>query len=56
MRHIWRGKEYVVYTCNSNHRYGKDYCTPHSVREEQLDALIHIEIVSLLEYIQDESA
>ena len=55
-RRRWKDKEYVEYTCNSNHRYGKEYCTPHSVREEQLDALINIEIVSLLEYIQAESS
>lgn len=36
----WKGKEYVEYTCNSAHRYGKQYCTPHTVRESQLDALI----------------
>jgi len=54
-RRRWKDKEYVEYTCNSNHRYGKEYCTPHSVREEQLDELIKIEVVSLLEFIQDES-
>ncbi len=54
-RRKWKDKEYVEYTCNSNHRYGKEYCTPHSVREEQLDELIKIEVVSLLEFIQDES-
>ena len=32
-----RGKEYVEYTCNSNHRYGKQNCTPHRIRELQLD-------------------
>ena len=55
-RRKWKDKEYVEYTCNSNHRYGKEYCTPHSVREEQLDSLVNIEIVSLLEYIQAESS
>ena len=55
-RRKWKDKEYVEYTCNSNHRYGKEYCTPHSVREEQLDSLVNIEIVSLLEFIQNESA
>ena len=55
-RRKWKDKEYVEYTCNSNHRYGKEYCMPHSVREEQLDSLVNIEIVSLLEFIQNESA
>lgn len=38
------GKEYVEYTCNSCHRYGKEYCTPHTVRESQIDELIADEV------------
>ena len=54
-RRKWNGVEYVVYTCNSNHRYGKQYCTPHSVREDQLDEMIDCEVRSLLETIKTES-
>lgn len=54
-RRKWRGKEYVEYTCNSNHRYGKQYCTPHTVRENQLDALIEDEVRGLRETILAES-
>ena len=43
-RRRWQGKEYIEYTCNSSHRYGSEYCTPHSVRETQLDSLIDKEI------------
>ncbi len=51
----WRGKEYVEYTCNSCHRYGKKYCTPHTVRESQLDELVSDEIKSFKEQVIAES-
>ena len=51
----WRGNEYTEYTCNSCHRYGKQYCTPHTVRESQLDELVVDEIRQLHEYILSES-
>ena len=54
-RRRWKDKEYIEYTCNSNHRYGKEYCTPHSIREKQLDELIYNEMISLLENIKSES-
>ena len=43
-RRRWQCQEYIEYTCNSSHRYGSEYCTPHSVRETQLDSLIDREI------------
>lgn len=49
------GKEYVEYTCNSCHRYGKKYCTPHTVRESQLDELVADEIKSFKEQVIAES-
>ncbi|MGN1132913.1 MAG: recombinase family protein [Oscillospiraceae bacterium] len=49
------GKEYVEYTCNSAHRYGKQYCTTHTVRESQLDDLIEDEVKGLRETILAES-
>ena len=51
----WRGNEYVDYTCNSNHRYGKEYCTPHTIRENQLDELVENEVKSLRDNILAES-
>jgi len=47
--------EYVEYTCNSNHRYGKQYCTPHRIHESQLDELIEDEVKSLRDEIIKES-
>ena len=51
----WHGKEYVEYTCNSNHRYGKEYCTPHRIHESQLDELVFGEVQNLKETIVAES-
>lgn len=39
----------------SCHRYGKEYCTPHTIRENQLDALIENEVKSLRDSILAES-
>ena len=50
-----RGKEYVEYTCNSNHRYGKSYCTPHRIRESQLNKLVFQEVQNLRERVVEES-
>ena len=47
----WNGKEYVEYNCNSSHRYGKAYCTPHRVRESQLDELVLFKIQGLRDHI-----
>ena len=35
--YLRKNDKWVEYTCNSCHRYGKEYCTPHTVRESQLD-------------------
>ena len=51
----WRGKEYVEYTCNSHHRYGKEYCTPHRIHESQLDEIVYDEVRLLLIRIQEQS-
>ncbi|MCH5197083.1 MAG: recombinase family protein [Oscillospiraceae bacterium] len=51
----WQGKEYVEYTCNSNHRYGKEYCTPHRIRESQLNELVFGEVQNLRERVVAES-
>ena len=51
----WRGKEYVEYNCNSHHRYGKEYCTPHRMHQSQLDELVFQEVQNLRERIVAES-
>ena len=40
------GREYVEYTCNSSHRYGSRYCSPHTIRESQLDKYVAEELRS----------
>ena len=47
--------EWVEYTCNSHHRYGKEYCTPHRIHESQLDEIIYDEVKLLLIKIQEQS-
>lgn len=46
-RRTWNGEERVEYVCNSYHRYGKEYCSPHRVHEEDLDKLIFSELQSI---------
>jgi len=43
----WKESIYVEYICTSYHRYGKEYCSPHLVREETLDKLIYEELESI---------
>lgn len=47
IKRIWQGKERVEYACNSNHRYGAEYCTPHRVSEELLEQLLIGELKAL---------
>lgn len=47
--------KYIEYTCNSNHRYGKLYCTPHRIHESQLDKIVSEELFYLLDNIKAES-
>ena len=43
----WRNKpERIEYVCNGYHRY-KGYCTPHRIREEDLDKHIYKELLRL---------
>lgn len=49
---IWDGREQVEYICNSYHRYGKGYCTPHRIHEELLDKLIYNELLSVKQMAQ----
>ena len=49
------GNSWVEYTCNNNHRYGNEYCTAHTIREPQLDDIIHTELAMLRNEILDSS-
>ena len=35
----------VEYTCDTYHRFGKEYCPSHTVREEDLDCLLRAELL-----------
>ncbi len=52
---VCKNNEWVEYTCNSHHRYGKEYCTPHRIHESQLDEVIYDEVRLLLIRIQEQS-
>ena len=54
-RRKWNGAEYIEYTCNSHHRYGKEYCTPHRIHESQLNEIVRNELLKLKENIIAES-
>ncbi len=46
-RRKWRDNpERIEYVCNGYHRY-KGYCTPHRIREEELDKLVYGELLRL---------
>ena len=40
-----QGGRRVEYICNTYHRYGKEYCTTHLIREEVLDDLVYKELL-----------
>lgn len=40
-----RAARRVEYICNTYHRYGKEYCTTHLIREEVLDDLVYKELL-----------
>ncbi len=52
---VCKNNEWVEYTCNSHHRYGKEYCTSHRIHESQLDENIYDEVKLLLIKIQEQS-
>ncbi|MBD5113785.1 MAG: recombinase family protein [Ruminococcaceae bacterium] len=54
-RREWQGREYVEYTCNSHHRYGKQYCTPHRIHQSQLDQIVYDGLQKLRDKVIAES-
>lgn len=58
MKQIWvnrRNKEHGTgYTCGYHARYGKNYCTTHTINGKVLEALVITDIQSKLQFIVDE--
>lgn len=34
-------KDYIEYVCNGYHRFGTSVCTPHRIKEEELDSIVY---------------
>lgn len=47
----WQNNEpYYEYVCNSYHRYGKENCTAHRIRESTIDSIVYDELKNILTY------
>ena len=44
---------YYEYICNGYHRYGKEHCTSHMIRESDLDKIIYDELKNIREIAQE---
>ena len=49
VKRTWKGVERIEYVCNGYHRYGKENCLPHRIRETELDKIICGEITNVKE-------
>ena len=49
VKRTWKGVERIEYVCNGYHRYGKENCPPHRIRETELDKIICGEITNVKE-------
>ena len=49
VKRTWNGVERIEYVCNGYHRYGKENCPPHRIRETELDEIIYGEISNVKE-------
>lgn len=49
VKRTWNGVERIEYVCNGYHRYGKENCPPHRIRETELDEIIYGEITNVKE-------
>ena len=54
MNRYWNGNCRVEYVCKGYHRNGKDYCSPHRIHEEKLDAAVWEYLTERHDRIQDE--
>ena len=41
-----KGGERIEYVCSTHHRYGREHCSSHTLREEYLDEIIRAELLS----------
>ena len=48
-----RRGERIEYVCSTHHRYGREHCSSHTLREEYLDKIIRAELLSTKEQYQE---
>lgn len=48
-----KGGERIEYVCSTHHRYGREHCSAHTLREEYLDEIIRAELLSTKEQYQE---
>jgi DNA invertase Pin-like site-specific DNA recombinase len=48
-----KGNEYIEYICNAYHRLGRNLCTPHKIKEEELDNIIYSYLLKLKDVALD---
>lgn len=41
-----KNSQRVEYVCSTHHRFGKEYCSAHTLREEYLDEIIQAELIA----------
>ena len=51
-RRTYKGDEWVEYVCNGYHRFGTKVCTPHRIREADLDDMLMQRLASLRDVVQ----
>lgn len=60
MKRMWINRKYIErqigYTCGYHSRFGKNYCSPHTVKETALEAIVIADIQSKLRLVVDEDA
>ena len=54
-KRVWNGVERLEYICGGYHRFGKENCTPHRIRESDIDKLIIDELKRVKEKIKQDS-
>ena len=48
-----RNGERIEYVCSTHHRYGREHCSSHTLREEYLDEIIRAELLSTKSQYQE---
>lgn len=44
----YHGEQYIEYVCNAYHRLGRNVCSPHRVKEVELDDMLYKHLTSLI--------